>query len=174
MVNTLVEFMPVAVLISNFIALILFLALLARSSWGSGIAHWFGRHAIALGLLISAVAVSGSLFYSNVVGFEPCYLCWWQRIAVYPLLILFLVAIFKNDRGVFRYALPVSLVALVLSIYHSYIQWGGSSLIPCDATASCSKLYVYALGYITIPTMVFSIAVLVVLLWWANRVYQPR
>ena len=174
MVNLFTQMMPWAVLLSNILAAVLFLALLMRRSFGGGIVRFVGEHALAFGLLFSAVAVGGSLFYSNVVGFPPCYLCWWQRIVVYPLLPLFLVAVWKRDRGVFRYAMPLSVIALILSLYHSYVQWGGSPLIPCDVTASCSKLYVYAFGYITIPTMVLSIAVLYMLLYWSNRVYQSR
>jgi disulfide bond formation protein DsbB len=125
-----------------------------------------------LSLILSIGAVFGSLFYSNVMGFEPCILCWWQRMATYPLLPLFSVALYKKDRGVFAYALPLALIAGFISIYHSYIQWGGSPLIPCDASGSCSKLFVYEFGYVTIPTMVLSVAVLYILLYVANRFYK--
>lgn len=174
MVNSLQQLLPWAVLISNVLGVALFLALLMKRSGGKDIVHWVGKHALGLGLILSVIAVSGSLFYSNVVGFEPCTLCWWQRIAIYPLLILFLTAIKDGDRGVFKYVWRLSVIALVISLYHSYVQWGGSPLIPCSATASCSKLYVYAFGYVTIPTMVLSVAVLMLLLAWANKVYQSR
>lgn len=174
MANLISEFLPWAVLGSNVAAALLFLALLTRRSFGKELTHFVGKHSVVLGFLLSLGAVAGSLFYSNVSGFEPCLLCWWQRIAIYPLLALFGVALWKKDRGVWSYALPLSLMALILSLYHSYVQWGGSPLIPCDATASCAKLYVFEFGYVTIPTMVLSLAVLYVLLYFANRVYQSR
>lgn len=137
-------------------------------------ALFVGRYALFLGLLTAVVAISGSLFYSNAVGFTPCYLCWWQRIALYPILPLFIVAMINKDRGVFKYVFPLALIGLVLSVYHSYVQWGGSPLIPCDVTASCSKLYVYAFGYITLPTMSLTIVVTILLLYWANKIYENR
>jgi disulfide bond formation protein DsbB len=167
MTSLIQQSLPFFVLISNIIAIVLFISLLMKNPF----AHWAGRHSLALGLFISAAAVFGSLFYSNVVGFDPCLLCWWQRIAIYPTSVLLLVALIKKDRGVWRYVLPLSLIGLFISLYHSYVQWGGSPLIPCDATASCSKLYVFAFGYITIPTMVLSVAVLMILLYWANKAY---
>src|SRR5687767_8190149 len=120
MINLLTQSLPVGVLVLNIISLVLLVALLTHRSFGKGIASWVGKHSLVLGLLLSLAAVVGSLFYSNVVGFEPCLLCWWQRIAIYPLLVIYTVAIIKRDRGVFHYVLPLSLIALLLSIYHSY------------------------------------------------------
>jgi disulfide bond formation protein DsbB len=174
MANLISTLLPWAVLGSNILAGILLLALLFKRSWGSEIVHFSGKHSVKLGFLLSLAAVGGSLFYSNVIGFEPCILCWWQRIAIYPLLVLFAVGLKKRDRGVWSYALPLSLFGLILSLYHSYVQWGGSPLIPCSATASCAKLYVYEFGYVTIPTMVLSLAILYVLLYFANRAFQSR
>jgi hypothetical protein len=63
-------------------------------------------------------------------------------------------------------------IAIVLALYHSYVQWGGNPLVPCDANASCAKLYVYAYHYITIPTMSLTVAAALLLLYWANRLYK--
>ena len=100
------------------------------------------------------VAIVGSLLYSNLIGFEPCTLCWWQRIFIYPQAVLFLVAILKKDRGIFDYALPMSIAAFILSLYQSYSNFSGASLLPCTATGGeCSRIYVIEYGYITIPLM---------------------
>src|SRR3989344_2648318 len=174
MIGFIQEILPVLVLIANVGTVILFFALLFRNSCGKSFSMWVGKHSLLFSFLVVSLAVSGSLFYSNIVGFEPCLFCWWQRIAIYPLLVLFLVALHKKDRGVFKYSVPLSLLALLIAIYHSYVQWGGSPLIPCDATASCSMLYVYAFGYITIPSMTLSIAILLLLIAWASKVYDKR
>jgi disulfide bond formation protein DsbB len=174
MITTIAYTLPFLVLAFHIFLVVAFLALVFRKSWGRSLVGWAGKNSLLLGLALSIIAVGGSLFYSSGVGFPPCILCWWQRVAIYPLLALFLVAIFRRDRGVFSYVLPLSLVGLIISLYHSYVQWGGSPLIPCDATASCSKLYVYAFGYITIPTMSMTIAIAAILLYFANRVYENR
>ena len=147
------------------------LALIFKDSWGRSMVIWAGERALVLGFVVSLIAVLGSLFYSNGVGFEPCYLCWWQRILIFPMLVLFATALIKRDRGVFSYVMPLSIIALIIALYNSYVQWGGNPLIPCDATASCAKLYVYAFGYVTIPTMSLTMAIAFVLLWFANRAY---
>jgi disulfide bond formation protein DsbB len=174
MINTVASTLPFLILLSNIMMVVFFLALLGKASWGQGLVKWVGKHALVLGFWMSFSAVLGSLFYSNVMNFLPCILCWWQRIAIYPLVVLFTVALKKQDRGVFSYVLPLSLMALVISTYHSYVQWGGSPLIPCSATATCTKIYVDAFGYITIPTMVLSISIAFLLLYWANKIYENR
>ncbi len=170
MIATIQNALPFLVVASHIGLLVLLVSLILKNSF----AKWVGKHAVVLGLVTAVVAVCGSLFYSNAVGFPPCYLCWWQRVAIYPTLVLFLVAVRKGGRDVFKYVLPLAVIGLILSIYHSYVQWGGSPLIPCDATASCSKLYVYAFGYITIPTMSLTIAVAMLLLYWSNKLHENR
>lgn len=170
MIATIAYYVPFLVLASHVGLAVLFVSLVMKNDF----ARWVGKHALALGFLIAFVAVLGSLFYSNGVGFTPCYLCWWQRIFIYPMLVLFIVALVKKDRGVFSYILPLALLDLLFASYHSYVQWGGNPLIPCDATASCAKLYVYAFHYITIPTMSLTVALAVLLVYWANRVYEHR
>lgn len=174
MISQIQTLMPFAVVAFHIFMVVALLALIFRNSWGKTLVSWSGQHSLKLGVLIGVMAISGSLFYSNGVGFEPCYLCWWQRVAIYPILVLFAVALRNRDRSVFKYVLPFSVIGTVLALYHSYVQWGGSPLIPCDATASCSKLYVYAFGYITIPTMSLTIALAFILLYTANRVYENR
>jgi len=172
MISLISSSIPVLVVISNILGGVLLVALMVKNSWGDKVVRWVGQNVLALGLLLSLATVSGSLFYSEVVGFEPCVLCWWQRVTLFPLLVLFAVAMYKKDRGVFKYAIPLSVVTGVVAIYNAYIQWGGSPLIPCDVSGSCAKLYVYAYGYITLPTMSLSVVALVLLLAWANKVYQ--
>lgn len=174
MIDFISSTIPVLVLVSHFVLLFFLLALLAKNSWGARIVNWVGKHVLFIGLMTSLMAVLGSLFYSNAVGFEPCYLCWWQRVAIYPLLILFLTALKGKDRGVFKYAFRLAVIAVGISLYHLYIQSGGDPLIPCDAAATCSKLYVYAFGYISIPLMSLTIGASVILLDWANRIYENR
>lgn len=174
MIASIQSLVPALVVAFDAFLLVGLVALIFRHTFGRPLVRWASKHALALGFIVSLIAVAGSLFYSNGVGFEPCYLCWWQRIALYPMLPLFLVAFLKKDRGVFKYILPLALVGLVLSTYHAYVQWGGNPLIPCDATASCAKLYVYAYGYVTIPTMSLTIVAAMLLLYWANKTNENR
>jgi len=112
--------------------------------------------------VLSFGAVAGSLIYSEIVGFPPCNLCWWQRVFMYPIPLLALIAWIKKDKGITDYVLPMSIVGAFIAFYHSLVQWGFNVAITnCTIgdEAECGKLYVYEFGYITIPFMALSIFV---------------
>jgi disulfide bond formation protein DsbB len=170
MITSIQTMVPYLVVASHILLIILFLAVLARKSWGRNIFHVLSSKALLWGLLIALAAVGGSLFYSEVVGFEPCVLCWWQRLFIYPQLVLFVVALWKRDRAVFKYSAALAALAGIVALYHSYVYWGGSSILPCTALGgACSKIYVYAFGYITIPAMSLTVALYFLMLAWAHR-----
>lgn len=105
-------------------------------------------------LTVSLVATLGSLFYSEVLGFEPCKLCWFQRILMYPQPVLYLVAHLKKKKDVYLYTLPLSIIGIVIASYHYLLQRGMSPLTPCGTvgySVSCSTTFVMEYGYITIP-----------------------
>lgn len=134
-----------------------------------------GRHAVLLSFLSALTAVGGSLFYSEVVGFEPCTLCWWQRVFIFPLAIIFLAALLKKLNNVFIYAVPLALLALAVSGYHTYFELGGAPLLSCTAEGGgCDRVYIREFGYITIPTMSLTISLFILLFAWAHRIYKSE
>ncbi|MDQ3089934.1 MAG: disulfide bond formation protein B [bacterium] len=152
-------------LFSHILLVGIILSYIFRNSWGRGIVVFLSKNYLLLGFLVSLLAIIGSLSFSNIVGFDPCVLCWWQRVFIYPLPLLFLVALIKKDRGVYKYAIPLSLVGGIIALYHSYINLGGSSILPCTAEGSaCAKLYVFEFGYIIIPLMSLTIALYIITL----------
>lgn len=168
MISLITPFFAYATVISHVLIGVLILAGFFYRSWGRPVVAFVGRHAVLFGFLASLSAVAGSLLYSLVVGYEPCELCWWQRIFIFPQVILFGVAAYKKDGGVFRYAVPLSLFAGVVALYHSYIQLGGTySVLPCTATGSaCTKVFVNEFGYVTIPTMALTVVLYILLFAW--------
>src|SRR3989344_3104936 len=117
---------------------IIIVALIGRSARISRLLLDFvSRYAIFIGFMMAAGSLAGSLFYSNYAGFAPCSLCWIQRIFIYPLVPIFAIALWKNDRNVADYALSLSVIGTLVAAYHTYIQFGGVSLVPCSATVSC-------------------------------------
>jgi disulfide bond formation protein DsbB len=117
-----------------------------------------GRAALPLAWVVAAVTTLGSLHYSLVEGFEPCTLCWYQRICIYPWSVVLGIAAWRRDVGVRLYAIPVLAVGAVIAAYHSWIQAyppeGGSSF--CTATASCTDRFVWELGFVSLPFMSLS------------------
>ena len=120
-----------------------------------------------LSFIIVLGAFVGSLFYSEIAGFPPCSLCWYQRIFIYPQIILLAGALIWRDRTIARYLLPLSIIGGIIALYNSYIQYGGSALISCGTDPSainCSQRLVFEFGYITLPLMSLTAFVLLILL----------
>ena len=117
--------------------------------------------------LVSLGATVGSLFLSEIAQFEPCKLCWFQRIFMYPLPFILGVSLFFKKSDVFYYALPLIVAGAYFAIYHYYLQFAPASLAPCTTvgiSVSCSERVFTHFGYITIPWMSFSSFVLIFLL----------
>lgn len=106
-----------------------------------------------LTLVVALVATLGSLYFSEVRQFEPCRLCWFQRIMMYPIGILALVGLIKQDEYLPNYVLPLSLIGLCISIYHILIQNGIIVQSSGCTTVLCSIKYVNWLGFISIPVL---------------------
>ena len=114
------------------------------------------------GLLLAAsiaiVATLGSLYYSEVANYTPCKLCWYQRIAMYPLAIILPIAAFRNDHAVRRYVLPLVSFGAAISVYHYLLERFPSweSTTSCDPLAPCTTLWVWQFHFISIPFMALS------------------
>lgn len=94
---------------------------------------------------------------------------------IYPSFVLFLVAINRRDKNIFNYVLPLSIIAGIIGLYQSYVNLGGSSILPCTAVGSaCSKVYVLEFGYITIPMMSLTIAIYLVVISLFGKFYAQN
>ena len=117
---------------------------------------------------IALVATVGSLFFSEVMQLPPCVLCWYQRIAMYPLVIIIGAGIVLRDGRMKYYALPLALIGLVTSVYHNLLYYGiiSESITPCTQGISCTSRQIEWLGFITIPLMALTAFVGVRLCLW--------
>jgi len=108
---------------------------------------------LLLAWIASIIAMGGSLFFSEYMGFIPCTLCWYQRILMYPLVVLLGVAFYRNDKDVHRYVLPLSVLGIIVSSYHYALQKIPSlqAFEVCKSGVPCSQDYINWLGFITIP-----------------------
>lgn len=108
--------------------------------------------------IIALTATVGSLFFSEVMQFPPCVLCWYQRIALFPLVLIIGVGIVLRDRRMKYYALPVCLSGLAISIYHNLLYYGviPESITPCTQGVPCNSVQIEWLGFITIPLMALA------------------
>lgn len=126
-----------------------------------------GRNAILFSFIVALAATLGSLFYSEAAGFEPCKLCWFQRIFMYPQVVLLGLALWKRDYRIAIYSIALSAIGAVIAAYHYLLQIGVAPSVPCSAvgySVSCSQRFVLQFGYITIPMMAFTAFILILLL----------
>lgn len=168
LVQTVTDLLSSGVLALDVLAVILFIILitpLKRRGFGKIVADFVGERAILLSFLVALAATGGSLFYSEVAGFAPCLLCWWQRVFLYPQAILLMIALIKKDGLMRLHAFVLSGVGALIAVYHTFIQFGFESALPCAATGgvSCQVVYFLEYGYVTIPTMALTAFVLIML-----------
>ncbi len=110
---------------------------------------------IFLCFLIASVATLGSLFFSEIMQFVPCSMCWYQRIFMYPLVIIFLINLLYPDDKMFKYSIGIVVVGLGLAIYHNLLMFDiiPESVVPCVSGVPCSTKYINWFGFVNIPLL---------------------
>jgi len=122
--------------------------------------------------LIACVSALGSLFFSEVMGFAPCVLCWYQRICMYPLVLILPAGLFPFDRNIVRYAAPLSVLGALIAVFHLLLIGGyiPESIKPCVRGIPCSEVQVQWFGFVTIPLLsAVSFLLITALLVLAHR-----
>ncbi len=118
--------------------------------------------------MVALVSTLGALFSSEIMGLEPCLLCWYQRIAMFPLALMLAIALLPFDARVVRYALPLAIAGAGVAAYHCLLVWGvvPKDLVPCGQGPSCAEVKLEVLGFITLPLLsLVAFSLIVILLW---------
>jgi len=161
----LVELIKQILLILTLAGQIIFVGLLAAFfTRQKPVFAFVAKNVLFLGFVVAFTATLGSLFYSEIEGFEPCKLCWFQRIFMYPQVLLLGLAWLKKDFGMVRYSVILSSIGAIIAAYHYLLQIGVTPALSCsavDVSAACSQRFVMAFGYITIPMMALTAFVLI-------------
>jgi disulfide bond formation protein DsbB len=126
---------------------------------GEGLRRTLEGYELWLVFLVASIATGGSLFFSEIAGFVPCELCWFQRICMYPLSIVSLLAALANDRRVARYLLPLPLVGAGVSVYHLLVENGvvaQAQTCLISAPGGCATKWIEEFGYVTIPVLALT------------------
>jgi hypothetical protein len=117
----------------------------------------YGTAALLVGALIAFFATGGSLYLSEVADFPPCRLCWYQRIAMYPLGPLLAMAYVRRDRGIAPYGILLASLGAIVSIYHVVIErFPDLEVGTCELANPCSIIWIEKLGVFTIPAMALT------------------
>src|SRR5688572_2943801 len=105
--------------------------------------------------VIASGSALGSLFFSDVMGFAPCVLCWYQRMALFPLVLILPMGLFPFDAKAAKFALPLTAAGLLTAIYHNLLYAGliPKSIQPCAHGVPCTEKYIEFFGFISIPLL---------------------
>ncbi len=136
--------------------------------------HFIRKNALYLAWTQALVATLGSLYFSEVMHFTPCVLCWYQRIAMYPQVLLLGAGIIKRDKNVVLYSLPLALIGFIISIYHNLLYYKilPEAAAPCTAGVSCTTKFFAWFGFITIPFLsltAFTVIIVCLVLFMKNK-----
>ncbi len=170
MTQTIVSILSVLTLIADALVALAILGWIMKETQHAaslqgliGRVHEYVReHALAILLIIPLIATAGSLYFSEIAGWTPCKLCWYQRIFMYPQVVLAATALYKKSRDIIAYLVPLSIIGAVISAVHYAEQLQArlaplNPLAPCDTSGvSCAATPIFHFGYITIPVMALS------------------
>ncbi len=176
-INSFNQFVSISVVVMQLFCLVLVVTMLFVPDRENVVRKFFKDSAFYIGFLIALGAIALSLFYSNVIGFPVCELCYLQRIFIYPQFILFGMELYKRDRTIVDFSIVFALLGIITSLYHVYVEHGGTAGLPCAAPSatevSCATRYVFEFSYVTIPVMALT-ASLFILLLMVNYKYVSR
>ena len=147
-----------------------------NTSTTGGFWNWVGKNAQLLALIQAIVAFLGSMYFSNIAGYPPCVLCWYQRILMFPLVLTLIVGIVRKDRLVHQYVLPAAIIGWIISLYHNllYYKWIPDTLAPCTTGVSCTTKFIEYFGFVTIPFLAFVAFSVIITLMLINRKYVKK
>lgn len=119
--------------------------------------RFLASRSLILSFIVALTATLGSLFYSEIAGFTPCKLCWYQRILMYPQAVMLGIAAARKDRSIILYSLALSVIGAIIAGYHYLLQIGAvDEIAPCTTvgySVSCTETFTMTYGFITIPFM---------------------
>ncbi len=122
--------------------------------------------------VLVAASTLGSIFFSHIMDFAPCVLCWYQRIFLFPLVIILATALFPFDKRVIVYSLPLAIIGWFVAFYHNLLYSGiiPQDLQPCSKGISCTEKYIYLFGFLTIPMLsLIAFSMIILLLIFLKR-----
>ncbi|MCZ7532499.1 MAG: disulfide bond formation protein B [Acidimicrobiia bacterium] len=170
--NTMATFFALAALAANIVTIVLVvLGIMGRLQNRNpfealrGLTLWFAG-------TVALAATLGSLYLSEIAHLIPCRYCWFQRIAMYPLVVILLMAAYRRDSMARLYAATIATIGLGIAAYHRFIQaFPDLDSGSCAATGPlCSGYYIKEFGFVTIPYMSLSAFALILTLLWADRI----
>jgi disulfide bond formation protein DsbB len=161
----LTKFLSIFTILGQIFIAIFLLAVIAKFFFKKQIKFkWIRKRALLFSFLLALAAMLGSLFFSEFANFEPCELCWLQRALMYPLVFILGIAILRKFKNIFYYVAPISILGALIAGYQ-YVLQRSAFVASCSLEgASCTAIYIFEFGYITMPMMSLTVFILITIL----------
>ena len=159
MMQTFIMLMALGIVVLD-IALVVCIIALFNAKWRGIIRSFANEYGLLAIFLLSAGSIAGTLLMQYAALLAPCVLCWWQRIFMYPIALIALIALVKGKKisDIADYVIAFSILGGAISLYQHLLQiLPSGSLIPCDATGDCAIRLVFEFGFVTIPWMALTV-----------------
>ncbi len=163
------KILSIGTILMQVVIILLITNLIFARSHTNKILILFKKYTFYIGFLVALGAVFLSLFYSEIVGYPPCELCWIQRIFLYPQLILFGMELYKKERSIVDFSIAFAVLGSLTSLYHVYVENGGTLGLSCatidpssTTEVSCAVRYIYEFGYVTMPIMALTLSLFII------------
>jgi disulfide bond formation protein DsbB len=153
------------------IVTLIWLGVMALASRFSGAVHYGFEglreratpYALLLAFTPALLATLGSLYFSEIAHYAPCTLCWYQRIAMYPLVLLLGIAAWRRDLGIRVYAIPLATIGALISVYHYLLEWFPDlDAGACTVGIPCTQVWFRQFGFISMPLLALIAFLLVI------------
>ncbi len=169
-IETIITLLSYLTLIGDLFLLFLlgvFILIRLKNKAALKISKAIGKNSSLFSFVVALIATLGSLFFSESAGFLPCKLCWFQRIFMYPLVIILGISFLRKE-NISKYVIALAAIGGSISLYHYGLQVYTTLTkvsAVCDATGvSCASDYIFQLGYVTIPMMALTAFLMIIAL----------
>lgn len=178
MAEVLTEILSILTVISQvFIVAVIISFVIAKSTKKENIVTDFVKsNSLLIAFLVALSSMIGSLFYSEIIGYDPCKLCWLQRIFIYPQVVTIGLALWKKDNSIFYSSIVLSVIGVIIAGYHYLGQISIVSL-NCDVvglSSNCSQRFFMYFGYITIPMMSLTAFLMIITMMIVYKNYPKN
>lgn len=151
-------------LLAGTVVVLLARVLYQRTAVAKNIVDSFTPWALPLAAAVTTTCTLGSLYFSEIVNYKPCKMCWFQRSMMYPLAVILIIAALRKDKSIWRYAAPLAAIGIAVSTYHWFLErFPNLDAGVCDVEVPCEFVWFEHFGFVTLPFMAFTgfLAVLV-------------
>ncbi len=132
------------------------------------------KNAINIILIQVILAIFGSLYFSDIKGYEPCVLCWYQRICMYSLFPIIIISTIRKEEKIYQYILPISILGWIIAFYHNLLYYGFIKVAFCSTGISCTTKYVEYLNFLSIPMMSFLGFTFIIIMSLIDKIHSNK